>query len=124
MKAGKSRREIMDSLNLTDEQKSKFEAVGKEVSGMVKEEMGKIKECLSNEQQSKLAELADEPKDRVRDRWAHRIANMQELNLTDEQKTAIAEIRKEYRPKIHDSGNKLRAAVRDELSMILDVAKG
>jgi len=124
LKAGKSRREVRESLNLTDDQKAKFEAVCKDVCGLVKEEMGKIKDCLSDEQQAKLAELKDERKDRVRDRWACRIANMQELNLTDEQKNAIAEIRKEYRPKVQEAGNKLRAAVRDQMSMILDTIKG
>ena len=46
---------------------------------------------------------------------AHRIANLKDLNLTDEQKTKIAEIRKEYRPKVHEAGNKLRASVREEI---------
>jgi hypothetical protein len=51
------------------------------------------------------------------------VANAKDLNLTDEQKTAIADIRKEFRPKIHEAGNKLRGAVREEVGMILDTIK-
>jgi Spy/CpxP family protein refolding chaperone len=57
-------------------------------------------------------------------RWAARIANLDELNLTDEQKAKIADIRKEYRPKVHEAGNKLRAAIREEVDMITNVLKG
>jgi hypothetical protein len=35
-----------------------------------------------------------------------------DLNLTDEQEAKITDIRKEYRPKIYEAGNKLRADVR------------
>jgi Spy/CpxP family protein refolding chaperone len=68
--------------------------------------------------------LKDERKERVRDRWACRVANLAELNLTDEQKTKIAEIRQECRPKVHEAGNKLRAAAREEVAQILVVLKG
>ena len=46
------------------------------------------------------------------------------LNLTADQKTKIAEIRNEFRPRIHEAGNRLRAEVREELEMILAVIKG
>jgi Spy/CpxP family protein refolding chaperone len=55
---------------------------------------------------------------------AHRIANLKDLNLTDEQKTKLMDIRKEYRPKVHEAGNKLRGTVREELEAIVAVMKG
>jgi len=124
LKAGKKRGEVLASLNLTDEQKEKMAATCKDVRALVREEMEKMKDVLSAEQQAQLPELKDERKDRVRDRWACRIANFENLNLTDEQKTKIVDIRKEYRPKVQDTGNKLRSAVRDELDMVLGVLKG
>ena len=122
--AGKKRREMLESLNLTEAQKEKAANVAKEVGTIVKEEMEKINDVLSAEQQEKLAELKDERRDRVRDRLACVIANFKDLNLTDEQKASIASIRTEFRPKIHEAGNKLRAAVRDEMGMISAVIKG
>jgi Spy/CpxP family protein refolding chaperone len=124
LKAGKSRREIRESLNLNDEQKAKMEGIGKELATVVKDELEKIKSMLTAEQQEKLPELKEERKERVRDRWACRVANLSELNLTDEQKTKIADIRQEYRPKVHEAGNKLRAAAREEVAQILAVVRG
>jgi Spy/CpxP family protein refolding chaperone len=51
-------------------------------------------------------------------------ANLRELNLTDDQKTKIAEIRKEFRPKVQEAGNKLRGTVREEMEAIMAVIKG
>jgi Spy/CpxP family protein refolding chaperone len=124
LKAGKKRREILESLNLTADQKEKAESVCKEVAGLVREEMEKIRDILTSEQREKLAEFKDERKDRVRDRIASRVANAQDLNLTDEQKTKIEDIRKEFRPKVHEAGNKLRGALREEVDMIVAVLKG
>jgi len=124
LKAGKSRREVRESLNLTDDQKAKMEAVGKELVTAVRDELEKFKSVLTAEQQEKLAVLKEERKERVRDRMACRIANLADLNLTDEQKTKIADVREEYRPKVREAGNKLRAVVRDEVAEILTVVKG
>jgi Spy/CpxP family protein refolding chaperone len=124
LKSGKKRREILGSLNLTEEQKEKVQAVGKEVATLVREEMEKIRDVLTDSQKEKLADLKDERKEHARDRMAHRIANLKDLNLTEEQKTKIAEIRKEYRPRIHEAGNKLRGTVREEVQMIVAVLKG
>ena len=124
LKAGKKHREVLESLNLTADQKEKAESACKEVAGLVREEMEKIRDVLTSEQREKLAEFKDERKDRVRDRWVSRIANSQDLNLTDEQKTKIQDIRKEFRPKVHEAGNKLRGAVRQEVDMIVAVLKG
>jgi len=124
LSAGKRRREVLAALKLTDEQKEKVQAVGKEVGALVREEMGQVRDVLTAEQKEKLLELKDERKEHVRDRLAHRIANAKELNLTEEQKAQIQEIRKEYRPKVQEAGNKFRAAIRDEVAQVLAVIKG
>jgi Spy/CpxP family protein refolding chaperone len=123
LKAGKSRREVHSALNLNDEQKQKLQSVCKEVRSVVREEMDKIRGVLSEEQQQKLAEFREERRERARDRVAAAIADFKDLNLTDDQKNQIAEVRKEFRPKIHEAGNKLRGAVRDELTMILGILR-
>jgi Spy/CpxP family protein refolding chaperone len=121
LKAGKSHAEILASLNLSDEQKEKLSAACKEAGTAVREELERIKEVLTPEQQAKMSEFKDERADRVRDRWAHRIANFKELNLTGEQKTKIENIRKEFRPKIQEAANRLRATIREKVTMITDV---
>jgi Spy/CpxP family protein refolding chaperone len=121
--SGKKRREILASLNLTNDQKGKVAAAAKEAGDAVREEVGKIKDVLSAGQKEQLQDLKDERRERVRDRWAHRIENAKELNLTAEQKTKLSEIRKEYRPRVHEAGNKARASIREELEMIVAVVK-
>src|SRR5262249_59679403 len=111
-------------LKLTDEQKEKLAAVAKEVGSAVREEMEKIRDVLTAGQKEKLQDLKEERAEHVRDRQAHRIANLKDLELTDEQKTKLAEIRKEYRPKIQEAGNKLRASFREEVEMIVAALKG
>lgn len=124
VKAGKKRGEILASFKLNDDQKAKVAAVCKEVKGLVHEEMEKIRDVLTEAQKEKLQEFKEERRERVRDRMAHRIANFKELNLTEEQKTEIRKIRQEYRPKVHEAGNKLRALVREEMEKIVAVVKG
>jgi Spy/CpxP family protein refolding chaperone len=121
VKAGKSRQQIAAALKLTDEQKLKVEGVSKVVRALMHDELEKMRNVLTEGQKEKLEEFRDERRDHVRDRRAHRIANLDELKLTDEQKTQIADIRKEFRPKIHDAGNKLRATVRQEADAVLAV---
>src|SRR5262249_27008174 len=124
VKAGKRRREVLAAMKLTDEQKQKVEAVGKEVAALVREEMGQARDVLTAEQKEKLAELKDERQDRVRDRLAHRVANARELGLTEEQKSQIQEIRKEDRPKGREGGNKSGAAAKREVPQIVAATKG
>jgi Spy/CpxP family protein refolding chaperone len=124
LQAGKKRREVLESLKLTDEQKAKVQEVGKELRTICHEEMEKIRDVLSAEQKEKLLDLKEERQERVRDRMAHRIANLKDLNLTEDQKTQITDIRKEYRPKVQEAGNKLRATVREEMEAILGAIKG
>jgi Spy/CpxP family protein refolding chaperone len=124
LEAGKKRREVIAALKLTDEQKEKVETVGKEVCALVREEMEKIRDVLTESQEEKLQAFKEERRENVRDRMAHHIANLKSLDLTEEQKGKIAEIRQEYRPKVHEAGNKLRAAIREEVHKILGVIKG
>jgi Spy/CpxP family protein refolding chaperone len=124
LKAGKKRREIIASLNLTEDQKAKVGTVGEAVGNLVKEELEKMRDVLTAEQQAKLPELKEERREGIRDRMAARIMNLKGLNLTDDQKTQLTDIRKEYRPKVHEAGNKLRAAIREEVGMIVAVLKG
>jgi Spy/CpxP family protein refolding chaperone len=123
LKAGKKRSEVLESLKLTNDQKEKVAAVCKDVGAGVKGELEKIRDVLTQEQQAKLPELKDERRERARDQLASRIMHFKDLNLTDEQKTKIHDIRKEYRPKIHQAGNMLRAAVREEVAAIMAVLK-
>jgi Spy/CpxP family protein refolding chaperone len=123
LKAGKKRREIVASLKLTDEQKEKVQNVCKEVGTVVREEMEQIRDILTASQKEKIQEFREERRERVRDRHAHRIANLKELNLTEEQRTKITDIRKEYAPRVHEAGNKLRATVREEIEQIVAVLK-
>jgi Spy/CpxP family protein refolding chaperone len=121
--SGKKRSEVLAALKLSDGQKKKVAVVAKEVGELVRGEMEQIRDLLTESQKEKLAEFKEERRERVRDRRAHRIAHLKDLNLTEEQVKKIAEIRKEYRPKIHEAGNELRAAVRDEVKEILAVLK-
>jgi Spy/CpxP family protein refolding chaperone len=124
LKVGKKRREVIASLNLTGEQKEKVEAVGKQLRTLVREELEKMRDVLSQGQQEQLQEFREERKEHVRDRMAHAITNFKDLNLTAEQKTQLTDIRKEYRPRVQEAGNKLRAAVRAEVEAIVAVLKG
>jgi Spy/CpxP family protein refolding chaperone len=122
--SGKSRKEVLQALQLTAAQKEKVAAVGKELRATVRGELEQIQSVLSAGQEEKVQELRGERKERVRDRRAYRIANLPDLNLTAEQKTKIASIREEYRPKIQEAGNTLRAAARDGVQQIVAVIKG
>ena len=122
--AGMNHREVVAALKLTGDQKEKLEAIGKEVCTNVHEELAKMREVLSAGQKAKLQEFKDERRENVRDRHAHAIANFKELNLTNEQKTKIAEIRQEFRPRVQEAGNKLRSSVTEEVEAILSAIKG
>jgi Spy/CpxP family protein refolding chaperone len=121
--AGKKHKEVFASVNLTDEQKEKISAVGNEVRTYVREELEKVREVLSPEQEEQLKEFKEERHEQARDRLASAIANCKDLNLTDEQKSRIASIRQEFRPKIHEAGNNFRAVVRQELAAIISDLK-
>jgi Spy/CpxP family protein refolding chaperone len=130
LKAGESRREVRESLHLTEKQKEKVEAIGKELRSCVRDELEKIRTVLSPEQREKVEEFREERgqarrerREHMRDRLADLIENGPSLNLTAEQRTKIAGIRKEFRPKIHEAGDKLRAAIREDVSQILEIVR-
>lgn len=123
LKSGKKRGEVLASLNLTPEQKEKAGAVGNELKTLVREELEKIRDVLTEGQKEALAEFKDERQERVRDRMAHRIANLKDLELTQEQMTKLTEIRKEFRPQVHEAAGKLRATIREEVEAIVNVIK-
>jgi Spy/CpxP family protein refolding chaperone len=123
LKAGKRRSEVREALGLSAEQKEKLDSVGKELRSLVCEETEKVRAVISPEQQERLQEQREETGQNVRDRLAWRIATLKDLNLSDEQVSKINEIRKEYRPKVHEAGSALRSAIREELGMILAVFK-
>jgi len=122
LKAGTKRKQIVASLKLSDDQKTKFEAVGKEVASLVREELEKIHGVLSAE--VKVVGFKEEDREHVRDRMADRIANLKSLNLTEQQKSEIMAIRKDYQPRVHEAGNALRAVIREEVQAIIGVLKG
>jgi Spy/CpxP family protein refolding chaperone len=121
--AGKKRSEVLEALKLTDAQKDKVVNVCKTVCGLVREEMEQVRDMLSASQKEQLADLKDERREQVRHRMAHRIHNLRDLNLSDDQRAKLAEIRNDFRPRVQEAGNRLRAAVRDEVERIMAVLK-
>jgi len=123
LSSGKKRVEVLAALKLTEAQKDKIVGVAKDLAGIAREEMEQIRDMLSASQKEKLADLKGERKEHARDRMAHRIAHLKDLNLTEEQRTKLAAIRNEYRPRIHEAGNRLRGAIRDEVERVAAVLK-
>jgi Spy/CpxP family protein refolding chaperone len=123
LKAGKSRREVIATLQLTDDQKAKVESVGKEVRALVQEELAKMRDVLNPERQEKIEAMKEDRREHVRDRLAFRIANLKELALTDQQVSQIKAIRAEYRPRVQEAGNRLRAIVREEIAAVVTLLK-
>jgi Spy/CpxP family protein refolding chaperone len=121
--AGMKRTQVIAVLKLTGEQKEKAEAVGKEVRSLIHDELAKMQDVLTEGQQAKLQEFKDERREHVRDRHAFAVAHAKDLNLTDAQKQQIAAIRQEYRPRVHEAGNRLRASIREEVDAIVNVIK-
>jgi Spy/CpxP family protein refolding chaperone len=123
IKAGKTRREVLQALNLTSEQKTELDNVAGELKDLVGNEVAKIRGVLTAGQRETLQDLRAERREMVRDRLAHQIANLRDLNLTDEQKATLMEIRQEYRPKIQELGNRLRTAIGEEVGKIVAILK-
>jgi Spy/CpxP family protein refolding chaperone len=123
LKTGKSRREVLQSLNLTSEQKTELDNIAKELKDLVGNEAAKIRGFLTTGQKETLQDLRAERREMVRDRLAHQIANLRDLNLTDQQKETLMNIRQEYRPKIQELGNQLRTSIGEEVGKIVAVLK-
>lgn len=121
--AGKTRKQVLQALNFSSEQKTKLENIAKELKDLVGNELSKIRGALTAEQKEMLQDLRAERKEMVRDRVAHQIANFQQLNLTQQQKDGLMKIRQEFRPKIQEAGNRLRASIGEEVGKIVAVLK-
>jgi Spy/CpxP family protein refolding chaperone len=124
LKANKKRREVMAALNLTSAQKGKVEDVTEEVTRLVRQEINRMRDMLTEGQKEKLQEFKEERREQARDRTVLRIAGLKSLNLTDSQINQIGQIRQQYRTRVHEAGNVLRAIVREELEQVLAVIKG
>jgi Spy/CpxP family protein refolding chaperone len=117
--------ERLQDLNLTDEQETKIteirkdnqpkvEAAAKELVGLVKEEVEKVRGVLTAEQKEKLAGLKEERKEQREECVCHMIARLKELDLTDEEMTQIGTIREEFRPRIVKALEGLKGILSDE----------
>ena len=95
----------------------------KELHLLVHQQLEAMRQLLSETQKEKLQDFKDERREHVRDRMAHRVASSKELNLTEGQVSKITDIRKDYRPKVHEAGNQLRGLVREEVDLIVGVLK-
>ena len=123
IKAGKTRREVLQAINLTSEQRAELENNATELKDLVGNELAKIQGVLSTEQKETLQDLRAERKETVRDRLAHAIANRRDLNLTEQQKDSLMNIRQEFRPKIQEVGDRLRTSIGEEVGKIVAVLK-
>jgi Spy/CpxP family protein refolding chaperone len=124
LRAGKNHAQVIAALKLTGQQKEKVEAVGTELRTLVREELEKMRDVLSAEQKEEIQEIRQEHKDRVRDHKAYAIMHSRDLNLTANERSKLEGVRREYRPKVHAAGDKLRATVREEVEAIVAVLKG
>ena len=114
----------IQDLNLTDEQEAKIADIMKdfrtknadalkELGSAAREEMDKVSAVLTAEQKTKLAALKEERKEAREECLAHRIAHLQELDLTDDEMTKIGEIRSEFRPKMAKAAKELEGLLSD-----------
>ena len=67
--------------------------------------------------------MKEDRREHVRDRLAFRIANLKELALTNQQVIQIKAMRAEYRRRVQEAGNRLRAIVREEIAAVVTVLK-
>jgi Spy/CpxP family protein refolding chaperone len=123
LKAGKTRREVLQAINLTGEQRAELENTATQLKNLVGNEVEKIRGVLTASQKETLQDQREERAEMVRDRLAHQIANLRDLNITDEQKTKLTNIRQEYRPKLQELGNRLRTAIGEEVQKVVAVLK-
>jgi Spy/CpxP family protein refolding chaperone len=123
LKANKPRREILQALNLSSEQRSELETIAKDLKDLVGNEAAKIRDVLTKSQRETLQDLRAERREMVRNHLAHQIANLRELNLTEEQKATLMQVRQEYGPKIQQLGNKLRGSITEEVGKVVEILK-
>jgi len=117
--------ERLQDLNLTEDQETKIadivkecrtknaEAI-KELASVVKEEMDKVRAVLTPEQREKLQTLKEERREAREDCLAHRLAHLRDVDLTDDEMEKIADIRKEFRPRIAKAMKGLEGLLNEE----------
>jgi Spy/CpxP family protein refolding chaperone len=123
IKANKPRREVLQALNLSSEQRAELENISKDFKDLVGNEVAKIRDVLTDAQKETLQDLRAERREMVRNHLAHQLANLRDLNLTDEQKATLMQVRQEYGPRIQELGNKLRGSISDEVGKVVEVLK-
>ncbi len=121
--ADKTRKEVLQALNLTSAQQEEIKNIAKELKDLAGNEVAKIRGVLTAGQKETLQDLRSERRELVRDRLAHQIANLRDLNLTEQQKASLMSIRQEFRPKIQEAGNSLRGEIGEEIGKIVAVLK-
>src|SRR5262249_9108801 len=112
-------------LHLTDEQEAKIADIRKEfqpkiaeaakhLAATVKEEVAKVRDVLTPEQKEKVQAMREERKEERMEGLCERIAHLKDLDLTDAEITQIAEIRKEFRPKIEEAVKKMAGILTED----------
>src|SRR5262245_2882200 len=78
IEADKPRREVLQALNVTSEQKAELKNVGKELKDLVGNELEKIRGVLTAEQREEVKDLRSERREMARDRVASQISNLRD----------------------------------------------
>jgi Spy/CpxP family protein refolding chaperone len=123
--ADEGQAEAMADLSLTEEQEAKLadirkecrpkvEQAARELADTVKEEMTKIRETLTPEQREKLQTLREERRERRARGLAAEFAHLKELDLTEGEADQVAQVRREFRPKIEKALEGLRGILTEQ----------
>lgn len=119
--AGKRGEEVWTAakaaVTLTDEQKAKMAEVRKGGEALRKEAHEKIMAILTTEQKEQLKKSHEGM--RGHPQMGRGGEMLEGLNLTDEQKANVAEIRKEYAPKLEEAGKDVKALRKEVHEKIL-----
>ena len=117
--------EQIQDLNLTDEQEAKIadirkefapkvQEAGKALVGVVKEEVEKVRAVLTPEQKTKLETAKEERQERRAEGLAQKVAHLEEVELTEGETAKIADIRKEYGPKVEQAMKQMHGLLSDD----------
>jgi Spy/CpxP family protein refolding chaperone len=130
---GQAKMVWIQDLNLTDEQEAQIAAIrkeyrpkieesAKELKNLAKEEVDQIKSVFTQEQKPKIQAMIEEHKEFKEESLAQTVASLKELDLTEAEHAKIAEIRKEFRPKIDEAAKRLESLLNDTQKMARDEA--
>ncbi|PWT91566.1 MAG: hypothetical protein C5B56_03630, partial [Proteobacteria bacterium] len=115
----------VQDLNLTNEQETKIadirkeygpkiEEAARELAGLVKDEVEKVRAVLTAEQREKLQALKEERKEHRLEGVVETFAHLKELDLTDAEISQIQEIRQQYNPKVVKAMEGFKGILNDE----------